>query len=148
MKSRFARLLPRRLVVLVALILVIVPGIPNTYSAQITLAWSPNDEPDVAGYRLFCRQESQSYNYGVPIWEGTATTCTIADLDNDTKYCFVVKAFDSSQNESGDSNESCWEYSPPALESLSITGPDSVNESSTASYTATAKRADDLCSAQ
>ncbi|MBN1841000.1 MAG: fibronectin type III domain-containing protein, partial [Deltaproteobacteria bacterium] len=144
MKSRFARLLPKRFVVLVALIIVILPGIPNAYSAQITLAWSPNDEPDLAGYRLFCRQEGHSYNYDLPIWQGTATSCTIADLDDDTRYCFVVRALDSSQNESGDSNEACWQYSPAptTLESLSISGPDSVSEGSTGSYAATARFSD------
>jgi|GEM_PF-589804 len=146
MKSRFARLLPKRLVVLVALILVILPGIPNAYSAQITLAWSPNDEPDLAGYRLFCREEGHSYNYDVPIWEGdkNETSCTVYDLDEDISYCFVVRAFDTSGNESGNSNQACWQSSPPptTLESLSISGPDSVSEGSTASYAATARFSD------
>ncbi|MBN1843354.1 MAG: fibronectin type III domain-containing protein, partial [Deltaproteobacteria bacterium] len=138
MKSPFPSLLPHGLIFLVPLVLILFLSVPNTYSAQVTLAWEPNTEPDLAGYRLFCREQGQSYNYDVPVWQGTAITCTIPDLDDDTKYCFVVRAFDSSQNESGDSNEACWEHSasPPVLENLSITGPDSVNESGTANYKA------------
>ncbi|MGB2689405.1 MAG: hypothetical protein WBC36_10510, partial [Desulfobacterales bacterium] len=50
-------------------------------ATQVSLEWAPNSEPDLAGYRVFCREQSQSYDYGNPSWEGTGTYCTIYDLD-------------------------------------------------------------------
>lgn len=121
-------------------------GVPGTHSAEITLAWAPNNEPDLSGYMVFCRQNGQSYDYNDPIWEGdkTETSCTVYGLDDNIGYCFVVRAFDTSGNESGNSNEACWQSSaaPAMLQSLSISGPDSVSEASTANYAATARFSD------
>lgn len=68
------------------------------------MEWSPNSEPDLAGYRVFCRAEGAGYNYTAPAWEGTDTTCTISDLGAGTYY-FVARAFDTEGFESGNSNE-------------------------------------------
>ena len=75
------------------------------HSADITFEWNPNTEPDLAGYRIFCRQEGQSYDYNDPAWEGIETTCTIYNLDDKTTYYFVARAFDTFGNESADSDE-------------------------------------------
>jgi hypothetical protein len=84
--------------------------IPNASAAtQVTLEWSPNSEPDLAGYRVFSREEGQTYDYTNPSWEGADTTCTIYDLDETKTYYFVVRAFDTEGFESGDSNEVCLE---------------------------------------
>ena len=72
---------------------------------DITLEWNPNSESDLDGYRIFVRAEGESYNYAQPDWEGTATTCTIYGLDDATNYYFVARAFDTSNNESGNSIE-------------------------------------------
>ena len=40
-----------------------------------------------------------------PAWEGTETTCTMHSLNSNTTYYFVVRAFGTSGDESGDSNE-------------------------------------------
>ena len=83
-------------------------SIPNSSgSTQVTLEWSPNSEPDLAGYRVFLREEGQSYDYTNPSWEGTDTTCTIYNLDETKTYYFVARAFDTEGLESGDSNEVC-----------------------------------------
>ncbi len=85
----------------------------NVYSLDLTLAWNPNSEEDLAGYRIFYREESQSYAYEEPAaWEGSETTCTIYNLDENTTYYFVARAFDIWGSESGDSNEAC--YTPAA----------------------------------
>jgi hypothetical protein len=111
----------------------------EAYSAQLTLSWQPSTDPDVAGYRLFWRQDGESYDYNDPVWEGAGVTCTYEfDAVVNTTYCFVVRAFDTAGNESADSNEACWTAPAFVLESLSITGPASVNEGDTASYVATA----------
>jgi PKD repeat protein len=92
---------------------------PKAFSASpITLEWSPNSETDLAGYRVFCREEGQSYDYANPSWEGTDATYTIYDLEENNTYCCVVRAFDTQGFESDDSNEVCFEviadenYSP------------------------------------
>lgn len=72
---------------------------------DVTLQWSPNSESDLAGYRLFYREESQSYDYSNPSWEGTNTTCTIYNLDETKSYYFIARAYDTEGFESGDSNE-------------------------------------------
>ena len=76
-------------------------------ATQVSLEWAPNSETDLAGYRVFCSEQSQSYDYANPSWEGTDTYCTIYDLDETKTYCFVTKAFDTEGFESGDSNEVC-----------------------------------------
>jgi hypothetical protein len=78
---------------------------------DVTLAWDANTEDDLAGYRVFARAEGESFDYQNPDWEGTATTCTLYGLDDDTSYVFVARAFDLSGNESGDSDPAF--YSPP-----------------------------------
>jgi hypothetical protein len=53
---------------------------------------------------VFVRKSDQAYNYSQPAWQGTATTCTIDDLEDQTEYYFVVRAFDDSLT-SSNSNE-------------------------------------------
>ena len=78
-------------------------------ATQVSLEWAPNSEPDLAGYRVFCREQSQSYDYANPSWEGKNTYCTIYDLDETRTYCFVARAFDSEGFESENSIELCHE---------------------------------------
>jgi len=99
-------------------------------ATQVSLEWAPNTEPDLAGYRVFYREQSQSYDYANPSWEGTDTYCTIYNLDETKTYCFVTRAFDTEGFESGNSNEVCHEplviiNQPPTADA----GPDqTVNE--------------------
>ena len=87
-------------------IALLVFSIPNSSgSTQVTLEWSPNSEPDLAGYTLFCREQGQNYDYTNPCWEGTDTACTIYDLDETKTYFFVVRAVDTEGFQSSDSNE-------------------------------------------
>lgn len=83
-------------------------GLPLSAFAdtQVTLQWDAND-PVPAGYRVYGREAGYNYDYNVPWWEGdyTFTQCTIDQLDENTTYYFVVRAFDAEDNESGDSNE-------------------------------------------
>ncbi|MBW2571806.1 MAG: fibronectin type III domain-containing protein [Deltaproteobacteria bacterium] len=72
---------------------------------QATLEWSPNSEPDLEGYKVFVREEGQSYDYADSSWEGIDTTATIYNLDETKTYYFVARAFDIEGFESGNSNE-------------------------------------------
>ena len=69
---------------------------------EVILAWDANSETDLSGYRIFYRQEGQSYDYDNPIWQGIATTCTVTVPEDGY---FVARAFDLSGNESVDSNQ-------------------------------------------
>jgi chitodextrinase len=108
--------------------------IPDASAAtQASFAWMPNSEPDLAGYRIFCREQSQPYDYANPFWEGTNTTSTIYDLDESKSYCFVVRAFDTEGYESENSTEAC--LGPSGISSqlpVADAGPDQiVNEGQT-----------------
>jgi len=74
-------------------------------ATQVTLEWSPNSEPDLEGYKVFVREEGQSYDYVSPSSEGIDTTATIYNLDETKTYYFVVRAYDIEGLESGNSNE-------------------------------------------
>ncbi|MBW2669244.1 MAG: hypothetical protein JRD87_05050, partial [Deltaproteobacteria bacterium] len=62
-------------------------------------------EPDLEGYKVFVREEGQSYDYADSSWEGIDTTATIYNLDETKTYYFVARAFDIEGFESGNSNE-------------------------------------------
>jgi len=80
-------------------------------AAQASFAWDPNIEPDIGGYKIYCREQIQLYNYEIPSWEGTEIEGTAYDLDDGKAYCCVVRALDIHGYESDDSNEVCFETS-------------------------------------
>jgi hypothetical protein len=75
------------------------------YAMDVTLQWTPDKEANLAGYKVYCRQEGQPYQYTQPYWETIDSTCTIYDLDKTKTYYFVVRAFDTEGHESNNSNE-------------------------------------------
>lgn len=74
-------------------------------AAQVTLKWQPKDA-SANDFRVYQRQEGESYNYGNPAWstKSNGNTCTIDGLADDLTYYFVVRACQG-QFESDDSNE-------------------------------------------
>jgi len=79
---------------------------PNiAYCFNQSFVWDANTEPDLEGYRVFYREEGQSYDFDFPDWEGTETTCTLYGLDDLTTYYFVSRAYDIYGNESENSVE-------------------------------------------
>jgi hypothetical protein len=80
---------------------------------QFTLAWDAVDEPNRAGFKVFCRQQSQAFDYSNPAWEGPGTTGIISGLADNTAYYFVVRAYDHSGGESENSNEVFYNPPPP-----------------------------------
>ncbi len=63
---------------------------------------------------MFARKSGQSYNYSQSAWQGTIASCTLNNLQDQTEYYFVVRAFDGSVM-SGNSNEV--HYVPPVSNS-------------------------------
>ena len=109
MKSRFLYFLACVFIYFVPLIFILLLSAQNVCSLEVTLAWDSNSEEElVATYRIFYRKEGQSYDYKEPAWEGSKTTCTIYNLDDNTTYYFIARAFDTEGVESSDSNETCY----------------------------------------
>jgi hypothetical protein len=109
------------------------------FAVDVNLEWDGSSGAD--GYRLFVREDGQSYNYDFPDWEGSGTSCTIYGLDDGRIYHFVVRAYNA-EGESGNSNEAHYPESQPILIGLVISGANSVNENSSSNYTATASFSD------
>ena len=98
-------------------------------AAQASFTWTPSPEPDVAGYRIYCREQSQVYDYTVASWEGTDSQSTIYDLDENTSYCCVARAFDTGGFESEDSDEACFDtLNGPNEAPTADAGPDQTVE--------------------
>ena len=74
----------------------------SAMAGDITIAWDPNSESDLAGYKIY--YGTASGVYGTPIIIGTQTTYTLTGLPPGTYY-ITVTAFNASGLESGYSNE-------------------------------------------
>src|SRR5213593_1289354 len=72
-------------------------------AAQVTLAWDPNTETDLAGYKLYYGLSSGSYPSSVDVCN--LTSYTLSGLLEGQIYYFAVTAYNLSLNESGFSNE-------------------------------------------
>ena len=131
MKSRFLNFLACVFIYFVPLTFIFLLSAQNVYSLDVTLVWAPNpnnEEDLVAGYRIFYRKEGQGYEYENPTWEGSETTCTIYNLDDNTiDYYFVVRAFDIWGGESSDSDEARY---------VALSGTSESDDSNEASYAA------------
>lgn len=81
---------------------------------DVTMQWAAVNAPALAGYRVFYREAGQNYDYASPDWQGTKTSCTLYNLAADATYYFMVRAYDSAGNESGNSTEAA--YYPPSTD--------------------------------
>ena len=78
--------------------------LPNTsQSAELTLGWSPNAEPDVVGYKLHYGTTSRGYSTFIDT--GKTTNCTVSDLAAGTTYYFAVTAYNTAGATSAYSDE-------------------------------------------
>jgi len=95
------------------LLLTIPLFIQSAWAADITLAWDPNTEPDLAGYKVYYGTASGVYNGpGSPINIENVTTYTLTNLTPGKKYFIAVTAYNTSNAESGYSNEIAKEPAP------------------------------------
>src|SRR5881628_527035 len=72
-------------------------------AAQVTVAWDPNTETDLAGYKLYYGTSSGSYQLSVDV--GNVTSYTLSGLLEGQIYYFAATAYNVSHNESAFSNE-------------------------------------------
>lgn len=87
-------------------------------AAAVTLAWDPNTEPDLAGYRLY--RGTASGFYSAPVDLGIATRYELSDLELGTTYYFALSALNASGLESAKSAEVV--YRVPAADDVDETG--------------------------
>jgi len=73
------------------------------YSAQVTLAWDPNAEQNLAGYKLYYGFESGNYTYSIDA--GNQLSYSISDLEPNRLHYFAATAYDTNGNESDFSEE-------------------------------------------
>jgi hypothetical protein len=90
-----------RLMLLIPSVIVLL-CVPVICAGDITLAWEPNTQPELAGYRLCYGIASGQYVTVIDV--GNVTTHTIPGLTSGTYY-FAVKAYSLTGEESNFSNE-------------------------------------------
>jgi hypothetical protein len=77
---------------------------------ELRLSWDRNDEVNVAGYKVYCRLADEDYDYDRPAWYGAETSCELENLEENTNYYFIVRAYNTSGMESEDSEEVEYDY--------------------------------------
>jgi fibronectin type 3 domain-containing protein len=90
----------------------------NAVAAQATLAWDPNTESDLAGYRIHYGTASGSYTVHTDVHN--VTTYSLTDLKEGQLYYFAVTAYDTAGNESGYSNEVSYSIVPYPLATIKL----------------------------
>ena len=83
------------------------------HAYDVTLAWDPNDELDLAGYILYVNEDGAGSPYyqldkvSLVEIEPDNPMYTATELNENIQYCFVLTAYDTDGYESGFSNEVC-----------------------------------------
>lgn len=73
------------------------------FAGSATIRWQANTEPDFQEYRVYTGAASRTYGTPTPV--GKATSYTAGNLEEGLTYYFAVTAVDTSENESGFSQE-------------------------------------------
>ena len=84
----------------------------SAMAANVTLTWTPNTEPDLAGYRIYQSDTSGKYdkaaNKVADVQAGPneqKTANVLIPVEDGRMVYFVATAYDGAGNESGYSNE-------------------------------------------
>jgi uncharacterized repeat protein (TIGR02543 family) len=99
----FSHLFVSFFIPIVVSILILFIHTPKVYSAQMTLAWDPNTEPNLAGYKVYYGTGSSVYGSSINV--GNVTSYTLVNLPQGQTYFVSVTAYDTSNKESDYSNE-------------------------------------------
>jgi len=73
------------------------------HAAEVNLAWDPNMEPDLAGYRVYYGVGSRNYDRVIDV--GKSTSCVVTGLEQGRTYYFSATAVNAASIESDFSNE-------------------------------------------
>ena len=98
----------RKLIVL----LLVIASITAAWAGDVTLAWDPNTESDLAGYKLHYGPAPRTYIYSINV--GNVTTRTLTGLPPGT-YFIAATAYNAVGLESGYSNEVSITLTPPQV---------------------------------
>jgi hypothetical protein len=79
------------------------PFVSSSQTSDIILAWDPNQDPDLAGYKLYIGKSSLDYTQVINV--GLTTQYTINILMDGTPIFFALTAYNQKGFESGFSNE-------------------------------------------
>ena len=109
-----SRLIPRIWMISAEIAMCLIAGIiaTNAFAAQVTLAWNPNTESDLAGYKIHYGTASSSYSVHIDVH--MVTTYTMTGLTDGQTYYFAATSYDTSSNESGYSNQVSYTVPPAA----------------------------------
>jgi hypothetical protein len=117
------------------------------HAADVTLAWDPNTEPDLAGYRIHYGSANGSYSTHIDVHR--VTTYTVTGLTAGQTYYLAATAYNASGKESGYSNQVSYAVpsqngapTTPATPTGAASAP--VNTAVTFSTTATDPNGDSL----
>jgi hypothetical protein len=75
----------------------------NTTTGTVIVSWDPNSEPDMAGYKIYYRTDTDDNVITTDV--GNITEYQINELATEQRYYFSVTAYDTVPNESPFSNE-------------------------------------------
>src|SRR6266478_5254639 len=78
-------------------------SITRVVAGNVTLAWDPDSDLNVVGYRLHSGTTSGVYTQTTEV--GNVTAVSVSNLVNGNTYFFVVTAYDAAAVESAPSNE-------------------------------------------
>ncbi|MFQ5964326.1 MAG: fibronectin type III domain-containing protein, partial [Candidatus Scalinduaceae bacterium] len=131
-RARFSCFSPLVFISFLALILFV--STTNVYSAQVTLSWNANSEPDLAGYKLY--HGTSSRNYDTIIDVGNKTSHTISNLIEGETYYIALTAYDIFNNESAFSSEVVYvvpivpivDTTPPSIPTSPVATPVSTTQ--------------------
>lgn len=74
---------------------------PSPSTGSLTLTWTANEEPDLAGYKIYVGTASGTYSFlGSPFVAGKVTSYTVSNLPKGQTYFIAMSAYDSAGNES------------------------------------------------
>lgn len=74
-------------------------------TTSVTLAWNPNTDPDLAGYKIYESTSSGTYGTAIATVPPSSSSFVVTGLQRGVTYYFVITAYDTSGNESARSGE-------------------------------------------
>jgi hypothetical protein len=106
--------------ILISFFLLPIPlSVQDVHGADVTLAWDPNPEANLKGYKVYYGSASGNYSFTVDV--GNWTSLTISGLEAGKSYYFAATAYGPAGEESGMSDELRYDTPRPDSHFLSPT---------------------------